>query len=505
MKHLMLPPISRRKWLKAAGAITLAATGADSGAVAAAGDDADPEVVTLNQHRQLLLDDSLVESRWGVVRTVHAAKKRPNPVLVADQPWEGSTVGQPVVQYSTQAKRFQIWYYAGVPYQKLMTCFAESEDGIHWDKPNLGVFEHDGSKQNNIIMPRNSQGWFMLDVAEQDPARRYKGLEEVGRRFRTMYSADGIRWTKGEMVGGMLQEDDSPGLFYDWDHKRYVFVKRKLAGEHRRMIQTAFSDDFTNWKLNPFIFAPDEADAQRAVRRGVQRMDFYGLSAIPYEGFYLGWVNCFYLWRMNPGQRRIFHDGTIAPELVWSRDAVHWNRAEPGRAVIPRGPAGAFDHGMLSASMSPLVRGDELWVYYTGASCTHGCGAPMDQGPAPGHAHPDTGTRKNAIGLARWRLDRFVSLDADHAVRSVITKPLDFSGKSLVINANASGGFLQVELQDAAGKAIKGYEAANCKRFSGDELAHRVQWAEHLELPETRPLRLRFAMRNASLFSFAIR
>jgi hypothetical protein len=30
-------------------------------------------------------------------------------------------------------------------------CFAESEDGLVWQRPPLGVFEFDGNKQNNCI------------------------------------------------------------------------------------------------------------------------------------------------------------------------------------------------------------------------------------------------------------------------------------------------------------------------------------------------------------------
>lgn len=124
------PPISRRDWLKSTSAITLAATGVTPCPLEGKADEEDVEVAKLSRRRQLLLDDSLIESRLRVGRTVHPAKKHPQPVLVADQSWEGSTVGQPVVQYSDEKNRFQIWYYAGEPYQKLMTCFAESTDGV---------------------------------------------------------------------------------------------------------------------------------------------------------------------------------------------------------------------------------------------------------------------------------------------------------------------------------------------------------------------------------------
>ena len=489
-------PMTRREFVVAS---SFGLAGATSGLVSVGA----PPTAETSAVVRFFLDDALIENRLGVARTVHPAEKLASPVLIADKPWE-RIVTCPVVEYSPERKLFQMWY-AVYPAQQGYICYAESADGMRWRKPEAGVVEFKGSTDNNIIMPRNSQGWFLLDPAEKDPARRYKGLAEIGGtlNFRTMYSHDGIRWSNGELAKGMLVQDDSPGLFYDAISRQYVFLKRKLENEHRRMIQTAFSDDFVHWRTDPYVFAPDEDDAKRATERGAQRMDFYGLRAFPYEGFYLGLLDCFYLWRM-PGPKT-FHDGPIEVELVWSRDAVHWNRVAPGQPVIPRGQPGTFDGGMV-LGRSVLVHGDEIMVFYDAAGCTHGCGSSSYGGPVTeDHVHEGEPGETRSIGLARWRLDRFVSLDADGAMRSVITKPLNFSGKSLVINVDASHGLVRVEVQDAAGKVIEGYEAAHCEPLRSDELAHTVKWSGRSELPESRPLRLRFVMRNASLYSFAMR
>ena len=74
------------------------------------------------------------------------------------------------------------------------------------EKPNLGLVEYNGLKDNNIIWSRRiHQGWIMLDTHEKDPANRYKGLNE---RFEAMYSPAGIHWTAGEQTVGMTEEDD---------------------------------------------------------------------------------------------------------------------------------------------------------------------------------------------------------------------------------------------------------------------------------------------------------
>ena len=114
----------------------------------------------------------------------------------------------PVVLYSQERDLFQIWDMQGfyAPPEPRYLCYAESKDGIHWEKPNLGLVEYNGLKDNNIIWSRRiHQGWIMLDTHEKDPANRYKGLNE---RFEAMYSPAGIHWTAGEQTVGMTEEDD---------------------------------------------------------------------------------------------------------------------------------------------------------------------------------------------------------------------------------------------------------------------------------------------------------
>jgi len=499
---------SRREWIKFAGGISVAATGTTLWPHKTRAGNPATNAIRLNEnHRQLFLDDSLIASRHHVVRTVHQAMKHPEPVLVGDRPWEGPIVAQPVVWFSPERNIFQMWYmqdwYAPPPRN---ICYAESSDGIHWEKPDLGKVEWRGSTDNNIVWPeRITQGWIMLDVHAKDPAKRYKGLNQ---HFKAMYSPDGIHWTEGEHVTGMIEEDDGPGLFYDKSRQKYVFVKRAMDRSiFRRMSHTAFSSDFIHWEVHPHIFAPDERDAARAAERGAERVDFYSEAVVPYEGFYLGWVDCFYLSSIGQvGTKNQYHDGVIESELMWSRDAVHWIRVAPGQPVIPRGPVGAFDHGFVMISMSPIVRENEVWLYYTGAKCTHACGGTIDGRPAlEDHDHGQGDYQSMSIGLARWKLDRFVSLDADDTFRNVITKPITFSGRALTINASVTGGAVQVELQNEGGKAIEGYQATRSDPIRGDSLAHAVTWAGQPSLPDTRPLRLRFRMRNASLFSFNLR
>ena len=64
--------------------------------------------------------------------------------------------------------------------QPRVSCFATSEDGIHWDRPSLGLVEYDGSTDNNIVPDDKYLHYIFYDSHEDDPARRIKGFKRTG-------------------------------------------------------------------------------------------------------------------------------------------------------------------------------------------------------------------------------------------------------------------------------------------------------------------------------------
>ena len=95
------------------------------------------------------MDDWLIEKMDGVrlelKRPVDAGK-----AVDFNLPWEGRHTC--VVSLLKEGEKYRMYYRAGVygsgrPFD---LCFAESTDGIRWTKPELGIYEFDGSKKNNI-------------------------------------------------------------------------------------------------------------------------------------------------------------------------------------------------------------------------------------------------------------------------------------------------------------------------------------------------------------------
>ena len=99
-----------------------------------------------------------------------------------------------------------------------------------------------------------------------------------------------------------------------------------------------------------------------------------------------------------------------------------------------------------------------------------------------------------------------MSIDAGKEQGRLTTKPVIFEGnKKLVINAKAPKGFVAVEILTSAGKPLGGFTKADCDVFSGDTVRHTVTWQGKASLSKLagKPLRLRFYLRDAKLFSFS--
>jgi hypothetical protein len=120
----------------------------------------------------------------GLKRVLVQGQKDPaNPVLPLGGPtdWDhAQAYNYGLVRYEPAMKKYRNWYvgtdgrsWRGTGRVTWRTGYAESADGYHWDKPKLGLFEYEGSKDNNIVWP-NHVNAILVDDEEPDVGRRYK-------------------------------------------------------------------------------------------------------------------------------------------------------------------------------------------------------------------------------------------------------------------------------------------------------------------------------------------
>ncbi len=433
---------------------------------------------------QLFLDDYLVASKDNVVRRYHPFEKYTNnPIVVVDQPWEYTVVSCATVLPADDGKGSRMWYDSwtrkGDP-EHGFSLYATSTDGVHWDKPKLGLntWQKNGSKDNNFVA---AGGSIMHTPNDPDPARRYKAVSNGDYLFRS--SPDGLRW-EALSKAKIFSAGDTGHLMWDpltEKYRGYAKISADVSGQRRRVVGYSEGTGFESWPPMRLIMAPDDFDDRWVKPGSIQRTHFYNCPVTAYQTLYLGFLM---IYRAEDDEG-YFH-GPIFVELVTSRDGIHWLREEGDRPpLLACGPPRTWDHGMVFAG-SLLVVGDQLRLYYSGYDGLHDY--------LPFHS---------AIGLATLRKDGFASLDGEDNPGTVTTKRLTGLTGQLHVNCQAGAGLLQVEVLDANGRPLPGYRKMDCNEPRGDGVDQIVTWQDHTELPTTKePIRLRFHLKNVSLYSF---
>jgi len=306
---------------------------------------ADDKPIPLNTQSQIFVDDQLVAHKAGVVRRAHACKKLAEPVMRSVEAWERDGDDRRIYVYGTVLRDeatglLRLWYNRGS-----RVLLATSSDGIHWERPRLGICEFAGSKENNIVFSPVHSPSIVYNKNERDLNRRYQMLGYVGlpnRGYYVAHSPDGLHW-ESYPKNPVLPSGDTCTLAYDAETGEYLaFHKRtrENRGEKRRLVYLATSRDMQNWSEPELVMAPDEIDDAQVRSEGGQFAQFYNMSAFPYAGQFLGFVTHFRFSGPpdRKGRLQSPHDGPIDAQLVHSRDGRKWRRCEDRSPVIPNGP-----------------------------------------------------------------------------------------------------------------------------------------------------------------------
>ena len=459
--------------------------------------------VKIDSSHQLFVDDYLIASMKNVRRQVHPARKhRRNPLIVPDNPCEGQGGMNPLILRNEATGRFQHWYSA---YHTLaanekpnyITCYAESEDGIHWTKPDVNLFKYPNTTANNIVVPDGRIRALFHEPRDPDPLRRYKALvlrypNQAAEGYYLHTSPDGIRWTQArqEPVAWSLKSVSAGGGYklpqsgigdsssFRWDERlnKYIGDVKLVLPPIMRSRGFMESEDLMHWTRPRMMFYPDGLDDPDS--------QIYGHIGFAYESMWLGFLRVYHEVKAPASAKQ------TTVELTASRDGRHWTRAGHREEVLPLGGSDDWDAHYHNPGTPPLLVGDQIWIYYTST--------PIRENK--------TGQR-HCLGLATLRRDGFASLNATDQHGTVLTRPLTFNGKALYVNAQISkGGYLKAELRDRVGKAVGRYTLDRCNPVIGDVLRSQVLWGEQrgIEHDSSQSLRLVFELKNAKLYAFWI-
>jgi pimeloyl-ACP methyl ester carboxylesterase len=515
----------------------------------------------------LFVDDHEVLYRSGTVRVFHPASLHSgNPVIKEDRPWE-MAIGWCSILRQPETGKYRLWYqaYAGGrdsrKTRKCVVCYAESEDGFTFSKPELGLHdfhsERDGrgllTNTNIVLLGNDGYGdryanSVLYEPHDPDPARRYKMLytdfskDESGREwpaFHAAFSSDGLVWTNAPenpllrtAYGGralqppFVDEDiysevwderkkftrktwriplslsDTADVFFDPVRKVYaVYGKTWLQGPNGGL---AWKHGMARSESSDFLHWSKPQILATPDDHDDRHLEFHTSPVFFHQGVYF----CLNQIMRARGERVGAKADLMHVELMISRDGLRWERPFRDTPFFASSDQ-PFSSGGIFTNSTPVILDDEIRFYY---------GAYHSGATGGGKGLTDP-SQQSGIGVATIPLDRFAGIKPlAISDQSTLKKPLEHIGQvtlkprrwrdlhSLSINARVDpGGSLHAEILNEDGYRIRGFSKEDAIPLTGDSLHHEVSWKSKTvaELPPG-SYSLRVHLNRAELFAISV-
>lgn len=408
-----------------------------------------------NTLKYLFLDSSIISGHWCENVQLNLCQAHKDTVYspffseayfsTPSKPWEVRyDNGYPNLSYDEEAKLYRLYYTtfikdmdsANTPlpdrphkhYEPSSTratalCYACSRDGIHWEKPSLGLVEFEGSTDNNILLRGSHGGCVFFDKAEVDSTKRYKLLTKIqfsrdNHFMAVAFSADGIHfcnpipWPRYNP-----QADTHNFVFRDSQTNHFVLITR-IWKNGLRICARSESEDFIIWS--------EPVEILRGSGFGSQ---VYSMPVFEYAGLYMGLPSIY-----HEGDRQRADFDTVDMGLAYSTDSLVFEQICPQQALVVRGeghyPDGEFDCGCIYGS-TPVEIDGKLYFYYMGGNGQH------------------TDFRETSFGRAWLEPDKFAYYSPVDSSKVGVVMASGFSvyGDELSLLSDLEpGGYLRVEI-----------------------------------------------------------
>lgn len=468
--------------------------------------------IAIGSRRELFVDRFLIEKLDEAQLTLQHPRDE-GSVFGFDRPWEGSFCGYVTIVRDGDLLRA---YYRGSAAAGVdgnpseVYCCAASLDGKHWIKPSLELFEVAGTKSNNVILANAAPVThnfcpFLDSRPDVSSDARYKALGGTVESGLIAYkSADGLRWQRlagkavisKSMVPFASMFDSQNVSFWSQAEKKYVAYFRVFKDGIRRIARSE-SADFLSWSPPVLMEYRDSAGPSPIEH-------LYTNQTHPY--FRASHIYVAIAARFMPGRQVLSDEQAkgihVHPKYFKDTSDAIFITTRPCE-----GPAhvGHYDRTFMEGFIRGGI-GPQNWVSRTNYPALN----VVQTGPTEMSVFVNQDYAQPTAHLRRYsmRLDGFASIHAGRRTGEVLTNPIIFTGRNLVINfaTSAAGGVL-VELQSLDGKPVPGFALNECREQIGNEIERVVAWKQGADVGSLagKPVRMRIKLTDADLFSIQFR
>lgn len=452
-------------------------------------------------------DDEALPLSKGLILTLMPGRKSPSkPMLTTDAEHPGKPVLSPGKKGDPDAlrayffgsvlkvgKQYHMWY-SGHDGSMRSICYAQSDDGLKWTKPKLGLVEYKKRKENNLVaidggLMKGMSALVVHDPEDPDPARRFKMIREINpAEILAAVSPDGLNWTSAagniDIIKGANLEPSGfirhKGVYYLNGHGGPVphpIAPQGYLRPQKRMMVTLMSYDFENWTEAGHVSfrrdpLPPRAEGLNFETHSGEQVHL-GASLWGRGNVILGFYG---QWHNPTNDRRTC---VVDLGLVVSRDGIHFKEPIPDFKIVP-----SFEED--DRAEPRLTQGQAFQNIRNRTILYYGIWTENDR-------NSPTGVR-----IATWPRDRLgcfapaTNEETPHCISSLL-KPAE--GAKVFINATdlSAEGQLNVEVLDEAFHPLPGYAAANFVPFTNESGLHlAVTWKDKKVLEKfEKPVRLR--------------
>ena len=477
------------------------------------------------KNKELFWDNFLIEKSSDVAIKNHKPVRK-NIAFTADKPWEGELCGYLSQIYT--GEKYILYYRAGgytepgicTSTMRSAVCVAESTDGKTYTRPNLGIYEFDGSKENNIVymLERNIDNFSVFyDENPNCPAdAKFKGLTDtypggngkLGLAF--LKSGNGYHF---EFVGELPIEGTfdslNVGMWNKADGKYRIYFRNFHTpdgsdipiGKHNdtsvRDIRYVESGDFASWTKPVRIKYTD----------GREDIQYYtsGITKYPDSEMYFG-IPARYIDRAS--EKVNFR---YLPALSGFREELIKNYGRSGTAVTDCTTIFSRDGHTFERSgeafCTPGIENNENWIYgdcyFSRGICKTESDYPFE--PQELSFYKCHGYRHRPVDVVRYtlRIDGFRSWSAGNAEGYVLTKPMIIGGDTMSANfATSALGYLRVVICDEDGTPMDGYDSGT---LFGDSIERPVEFSKKLTDLGGKIVKLKIYMSECDLYSVTVK